>query len=110
MAGMKHNVPGEFKNETIWMKYFTTKQLCFLGGAFLIIGLCYRASVFLVNSGFPGILTGLVMGAFIMAPVMLRVPDTEFLKGGGLYFSTLFVRRLVRWRNRKIYVKGWGKG
>lgn len=109
MASMRHNVPGEFNSETKWLRMFSTKQLGFLGASCLITALCYKASMALVKAGFPGVMTGLVIGVCIMLPVMLRLPDTEFLKGGGLYISTLLVRRWIRKRNRRLYVKGWGK-
>lgn len=109
MAGMRHNVPGEFKNETKWLKYFSTKQVCFLGVALFITSLCYKASVALGGSGFPGVMVGLVIGFFILLPVLIKIPETEYLRGGGLYVSELFARLWIRKHTKKIYVKGWGK-
>lgn len=109
MAGMKHNVPGEFNNETKWLRLFSNRQLCYLGVAFLVTALCYKVSVALVGAALPGVITGLVIGVCIMFPVMRVIPETEFLKGGGLFISTLLVRLWIRKRNRRIYVKGWGK-
>lgn len=108
MAGLRHNVPGEFKDETKW-KIFSTKQLGFFAVACFITGLCFKISMALIGAAFPGILTGIIIGIFIMVPVMFKLPETEFLKGGGLYISTFLVRLWIRKRNQKIYVKGWGK-
>lgn len=109
MAGMRHNVPGEFNSETKWFRFFSNKQLAFLVVALFVLYLCYKVSVNFTGRGFFGVLVGLIIGAVIVAPSMIPIPQTEFLKGGGLTIDIILIRRWIRKRKKCIYVKGWKK-
>lgn len=109
MASMRHNVPGEFHSETKWFRFFSNKQLGFLVVALFVLYLCYKVNVNFTGHGFFGVLVGLNIGAVIVAPSMIPIPQTEFLKGGGLTIDIILIRRWIRKRKKCIYVKGWKK-
>lgn len=106
---MRHHVPGEFVNETKWLKFFGTKQLILIGVGAAVTYVCYKVSTFFGLGGAVGILTGLVLGIIIVAPSMIPIPETQFLKGAGSTVDVIFVRWLIRRRKRVIYIRGWKK-
>lgn len=106
---MRHYVPGDFSNETKWLKFFGNKQILLVAIGVAITYACYKGSTFLFGQGFVGIVFGLIIALIIVAPAMIPVPQTDYIKGGGVTWDVIFIRKMIRKRSRVIYVKGWNK-
>ena len=76
-------IPGEFKSEDKWFRYFNRKQAA-------VLVLC-------------GILDYKII---MMGIVMVRLPvDVLFLNGGGITIDQLLFRLLYRRLHRELYTK-----
>ena len=60
-----------------------------------------------------GLIPAIIMGGLFVVLVtgctMLPYPDTEYLKGGGMTFDVLLIRRIIRRSSKKLYVKGYSQ-
>lgn len=106
-----HRTPGDFKNETKWLKFFGNTQLLLLViGAGITIFLYKILRLLLGTVGSViGIIIGVLITGIIVIPSMVPVPMTLYLRGGGTSYSIIILRRIYRKRHQCIYIRGWGK-
>lgn len=101
-------IPSEFSNESKWLKFFTLKTLvCFVISVMIMILLGIFTQTF--GSKVPGLIFGAIIVVFVMCITNIRVPETEYLKGGGQTIDVILIRKYLRKKNRCIYVKGYEK-
>lgn len=107
--GMAHEIPSEFTDEDRWLKIFSTKSFAVLGVTGIITLLLTK---FFGLFGIP--LVGAILGGILVVTAtgttMIRKFGDNYLKGAGQTLDRLLILRLIRRRNRVIYVKGYGKG
>lgn len=100
-------IPGEFKSEDKWFRYFNRKQAVVL----VICGIIdYRVVMSASSKGMlvPVLIAMILFTLIIMGAVMIRLPvDVMFLSGGGLTMDEMLVRLLYRRINRCIYTKNY---
>ena len=100
-------IPGEFKSEDKWFRYFNRKQAIVL----VICGIIdYRVVMSASSKGLlvPALIAMILFTLIIMGSVMIRPPvDVMFLTGGGLTMDEMLVRLLYRRINRCIYTKNY---
>lgn len=100
-------IPGEFKSEDKWFRYFNRKQAIVL----VICGIIdYRVVMSASSKGLlvPALIAMILFTLIIMGAVMIRLPvDVMFLTGGGLTMDEMLVRLLYRRINRCIYTKNY---
>ncbi len=100
-------IPGEFKSEDKWFRYFDRKQALVL----VICGIVdYRMVMGAAAKGLlvPALIAVLFLTITAMGIVMIRLPvDALFLSGGGLTIDELLLRFLYRKLHREIYTKNY---
>lgn len=100
-------IPGEFKSEDRWLRYFNRKQAIVL----VVCGVIdYRAIMWASTKGLliPAIIVMLIVTLFVMGSVMIRLPvDALFLNGGGNTIDELLFRITYRKLHREIGVKNY---
>lgn len=104
----RHDIPQEFSNEDrwqVWLISFSRKSFIALlagGGVtyilFKITAACHVPIV--------GIILGLLLTVVVVFLTMMPIPESDYIKGGGLTLDIIFLRRLIRKRSRIVYVKG----
>ena len=106
--GFTHEIPSEFENEERWLKYLTLKSLICCLAAFGIGVLLSKLSSFLFSTSVPGIILGviLVLAAYVIT--MLKLPDEDYMKGGGLVIEKYLINRFCHKRSSCIYMLGYG--
>lgn len=105
----RYKIPRPFKDEDIWFRVFTKKQLLIIGGAALIslqmIIMAYKsANSFLV---FLALVLGIIFVALVSIVEKFDMPTDKYLWGGGTSLETLLMR-LFRKKfrsNRVVYVR-----
>ncbi|MCI7189857.1 MAG: PrgI family protein [Lachnospiraceae bacterium] len=104
----RYKIPRPFKDEDIWFRFFTKKQLLFIGGAALIslqlVVWAFKRSNFLL---FLALVFGIILVALVSIIVKFDMPADKYLWGGGTSLETL-LRRIIRKKlkaNRIVYVK-----
>ena len=102
-------VPGEFKSEDKWFRYFNRKQALVL----VVCGILdYKVIVSAASKGLviPALVGMLFMTLVSVGIVMIRFPvDGFFLSGGGLTIDEWLFRLLYRWMHREILTKNYNK-
>lgn len=101
-----HEVPSEFKDEELWLKYFPKRSFYILGITFgIAVGLWKFFSLFQI--GIVGIILGVICMVFCTGASMIPVNPNKYMEGAGLNYDKYILRRLYRRRkkNRVIYVK-----
>ena len=84
-------IPGEFKSEDKWFRYFNRKQAAVL----VLCGILDYKIIMFAN------LKGMLVPAIIV-----RLPvDVLFLNGGGITIDQLLFRMLYRRLHRELYTK-----
>ncbi len=106
--GMSHEIPSEFTDEDRWLNLFSTKSFAVLGaGGVLTIGLYKFFGLFSLQMA--GGAAGLLFSAAATGLTMIPKMGDDYLAGAGQKLDRLLLLRIVRRRNRCIYVKGYGK-
>ena len=101
-------IPSEFTDEDKWFRYFTKKSLLALAiSGMIAYGIIMLGK--LLGGLIPAIIVGGLFVAIVTGCTMLPYPDTEYLKGGGMTLDVLFIRRIIRRSNKKLYVKGYSQ-
>jgi len=111
MNTFRQSIPAEFTDEDRWRLWqFSLSRTTFftlLGGLGFT---CILYKVFTVL-GIPFV--GVVIGLFITIAVSIvtgvKVPQSEYLKGGGLTVFQLLLRLFIRKNNKVVYVRAYGK-
>jgi len=100
-------IPGEFKSEDKWFRYFNRKQA-------IVLVLCgivdYRVIMSAANKEMliPALVLMLFLTMLLVGIVMIRLPvDALFLTGGGVTVDVLILRYIYRKLNRHIYTKNY---
>lgn len=101
------SIPGEFKSEDKWFRYFNRKQAVVL----VICGILdYRVIMAANVKGLliPAIILMLVFTMTVMGIVMVRLPvDALFLNGGGITIDQILFRLFYRRIHRELYTKNY---
>lgn len=106
--GMSHEIPSEFTDEDRWLNLFSTKSFAVLGvGGVLTLGLYKLFGLFSLSLA--GGIPGLLLTVFAVGITMIPKMGDDYMTGAGQKLDRLLLLRIVRKRNRCIYVKGYGK-
>jgi hypothetical protein len=105
-----YQIPKEFKDEDKWFRYFTKKQLIFVGGAIFL-------SVVITSffSGLGLIKVGISISEVILlltiAVAFIRIPTDRYLIGGGYHIMQILMRLVIKRlkQNRILYVKNYSE-
>ncbi len=98
-------VPGEFKDEDKWFRYFTKKQAAVLVASLLVD---YRLVMAASPKGLllPVAAAAVIFTVLTVGMVMVELPvDAMFLTGGGITLDQWLFRLFLRKRQRVIYTK-----
>ncbi len=103
-----YDIPKELKDEDKWFRYFTKRQLAYVGAGILIDALMLSAlsKIGLFEVGLA--LAELVLiVAFIIA--FGKIPEDRYLMGGGYNASTIILRLISKKlpKNKVIYVNNY---
>ena len=103
-----YEVPQGLTDEIKWFKYFSLRSLivcvCVAGVGIPVIKLLggLGITVYLI-----------VFWVFLTIAVTLitlvRIPNTNWMNGGGEYIDQVLIKRLIRRRNRCLYIKGYNQ-
>lgn len=100
-------IPGEFKSEDRWFRYFNRKQALVL----VVCGIVdYRVLIGASARGMlvPVLILMIFMTMLVMGIVMIRLPvDVMFLSGGGITIDEWIFRIVYRRMHGEIYVKNY---
>lgn len=100
-------IPGEFKSEDKWFRYFNRKQALVL----VICGIVdYRVLMGASARGVlvPALIFMIFLTILVMGIVMIRLPvDAMFLSGGGITIDEWIFRIIYRRMHGGIYVKNY---
>lgn len=106
--GMTHEVPSEFTDEDRWLNIFSTKS-------FAVLGMTGMVMLFLIKffTLFHAAVIGWILGGILVVVgtgiTMVKKMGDNYLQGAGQTFDRILFLRMVRKRNKVIYVKGYGK-
>lgn len=106
----KYKIPRPFQDEDKWFKYFTKKQLVYVGISLVIaLRLIFWVKDYNGLIQIPVLTVGCILIICALLFGMLKMPDDRYLWGGGTTIEKLVVR-LIRRRireNRVIYVRNY---
>lgn len=106
VGNMTEEIPSEFTDDEKWFKFFPKTAFLFLVVAIFFILLFAN-----LLKGFglfvPTIIVGAIPTLIIVALMMIKCPESEYLKGGGQTYWTLFVKKFLRRMKAVLYVRGW---
>lgn len=104
---MVHSIPSEFTDEDKWFKFFKKRNLVVIAAGLGVTGFFFKiATPF--GLGVPLGLFGIVVTVIATIITMIPLPETNYLKGGGQTLDVILLRRYIRKKNKKIYIKGYG--
>lgn len=104
----RYKTPKEFKDEDIWFKWFTKKQIIYLvvcaGISFVIFTVLQKIHLTLIGA----MLVVILMLAGFMVPRM-DMPADKYLIGGGMPLEQVMLRILVKkfLTKKKIYISSF---
>lgn len=104
MALVVYDVPKEFKDEELWLKYFNKNSFFVL----LATGAIWIAFTRIFESfgiGIIGIVIGGIQCVVITGMTMIPIAETEYMKGAGSSLATYLLRKRYRRKNRVLFVK-----
>lgn len=106
--GMSHEIPSEFTDEDRWLNLFSTKSFAVLGVGGIFTLILYKF-LGLFSLQIIGGVVGVVVTFLATGATMVPKMGDDYMKGAGQKLDRLLLLRIVRMRNRCIYVKGYGK-
>ena len=106
--GFTHEIPSEFENEERWLKFLTLKSLICCLVAFGLGVLLTKLSSFLFSTGVPGIVIGVILVLANYIITMVKLPEEDYMKGGGLVIEQYLINRLCHKHLSCIYMLGYG--
>lgn len=112
MVKFTYSIPSEFTDEDKYFKYFTKKNMAVIIITGFIMFLLYKLTGSLFGKPFIGLIIGGIIMLVSILCVMVKIPETLYLEGGGQTILTILTRKYVRKRNKVIYIKGyddWGE-
>lgn len=104
----RHDVPQEFSDEDrwqIWRISLPRKSFVMLLAGGGVTYLLFKGFALLHLAVF-GVVLGLVLTLMVVFLTLIPIPESDYIKGGGLTLDIILIRRMVRRRNRVVYVKG----
>lgn len=108
MALGTYKVPSPFKDEDKWFRYFTKKQLLFVGLAAIA---AIMLTVFFSKIHMPaiGVGIGAVLVIGIGALVFVTIPQDKYLIGGGYKLEEIALRVVIKHfpKNKRLYIKNY---
>lgn len=104
--GLRHQIPSEFTDEDRWFKFFTKTTLKYLIAGLVITYLLFKLFG-LIGFSLIGVTIGLVITIGLVFIASYPIPETQYIKGANLTIVRILKRRLIRYFNRCIYVKGY---
>ena len=102
----KFENPPEFKDDERWLKIFSAKSA-------VVFVSCVSATIFLykllawIGGGMVALCIGIPVTLVAVFLTSFTIPEESYLKGGGQTLDSLLAKRYIRWKNRKILVKGY---
>lgn len=108
MAGFgESRVPHDIlSDEDKWFKFFTKVQL--LGIAiFCVIGFFIYKALAFMGAGIVGIVIALIIVAIGAVLVLVRMPNSRYLMGGGLFLWEIILLKLNRRIQQCVYVRNY---
>lgn len=103
MAGV-HEVPSEFKDEEKWLVFFSKRTLI-IGVIMVLITLVLSKITGLFHATWLGLSIGLICTVAFVVTSMIMIPNTEYMRGGGLTVDKLLFRRFCHKRSMGVYIK-----
>ena len=100
----KYKIPKPYKDQDLWFKWFTKKQVLYL-----IVAAVISAGILYFTQKIHLLLIGLVLTVilFVFAFVIPRfkMPEDKYLLGGGIELEELALRLILKIvRKKKIYI------
>lgn len=107
---LRFSIPSEFTDEDKWKIWqISLSKLSMLA---LVIGLGITWMLHKLLTPLGGSVVGVVIGLIITLILVLitaiPVSETEYLKGAGILWYEILLRRFIRRRKSVIYVRGYG--
>lgn len=103
----RYRIPKEFKDEDKWFKFFTKKQLLYIGiaGGLSAVAIVIAVKLNILPVGIV-IAELLMIGAIVIA--FVKVPKDKYMIGGGLPVRVILLRLIGKnlKANKKLYVRG----
>ncbi len=94
-------IPGEFKSEDRWFRFFNRKQA-------VVLVICVIMEANMRGMLIPALIVTIFFTLLAMGIVMIRLPcDAMFLSGGGVTIDELIFRVLYRKLHREICIKNY---
>lgn len=111
MSAFRKSIPSEFTDEDRWR--FGPVSLSRTTFIVSLIGLGITCVLYKVLGliGLPkvGILIGIV-GTIIAAVLTSQtIPESDYLKGGGVTLIVMLKRLYIRKKNKVVYIRGYGR-
>lgn len=106
--GFTHEIPQEFSDEDRWI----IGRISLSRKSFIVLlaggGMTYGMYKFfsLIDIPVLGVVLGVLLTIVAVFLTIFPIPETDYIKGGGLTLDDILLRRFVRRRNRIVYVKG----
>lgn len=101
----RYKIPRPFKDEDIWFRFFTKKQLMYL----LIFGGTGVLLLFVSAIAKMAIIGGILFVVFLALGIIIprfNMPDDKYLWGGGMPLETIFLRLVLKKISKKaLYIK-----
>ena len=102
----RYEIPQGLTDEIKWFKYFSLRTLIIA-----VIVAAIGIPIILLLDRFQITVYLIVLWAFITIVItlstMVRIPNTNWMNGGGEYIDQFLIKRLIRKRNRCLYIKGY---
>ena len=106
MAMGTHSVPMEFQDEDKWLKFFNKVQIIALGLT-LGIGVLIIRGFAAIHATAIGVFIAIILLIVVGIIVMVNIPNSKYLWGGGQKVSTILLRLILRRFKRTIYTKNY---
>lgn len=104
---VKYEIPSEFSDDELWLKFFHKRQLIVACVMFLITIVLFRF-LSLFGIGWIGAVIGAIAGIIVTGSTFIFVPEQDYLRGANLSLDIIILRKILRKWNACIYVKGYG--
>jgi hypothetical protein len=109
MAKLTYSIPSEFSDEDRWFKFFTKKDVGVLVVTGALTIFLYKTTGTLFGKPFIGLLVGGIIMAISLFLSMAKLPDTMYMAGGGQTIASILLKKLLRKKNKMVYVKGYNE-
>lgn len=106
--GFTHDIPQEFSDEDRWVigrVSLSRKSLIVLVAGCGVTYLLFKVTS-VIHIPIFGVVLGLLFTVTAVFLTIFPIPESDYLKGGGMTLDTIIIRRLIRYSNRIVYAKG----